>query len=115
MSEKGELLPDRRRAGWFDKQIGVGQVIWVVGLVFALGSLYNHFGDMQKRLDSMVVGEADMATKDEVAVLEERLRRWIDRMESEEGDMHDEHQELRELLFQVQLQVAVLEERLEGR
>jgi hypothetical protein len=104
-----DLLPDRRhRAGWFDKKIGIGQVIWFFGLLFALGSLYRDFGYVKDNLNTIMVEEEAMATKEEVAVVEERLRKWIERFEAFEKRMTEREFEFLDKFSEIEKDVIRL-------
>ena len=100
MSEGGS------KVGIFDKRISFKDVVFLLGLVFALGQTWTRFEALTATVESIQAGEEHMATREEVEVLDSRLRRWIDRVEEEHMTMDEETVALRDALWEIRLLLA---------
>lgn len=68
---------DSGGGGWFNKQVNIKDVVFLLALVFALGETWNEFGKVQDAITSIEANEVQMATREEVTVVEERLQKKI--------------------------------------
>ena len=97
--------PEDRRRGWFDKRVSMKDVIFLLGLVFAMGQTWAQFGRLRDDVTDIQVGEFTMATKEEMTVVDQRLRRWIDRYQAHEEYDDQEFRELLDMIHQLELKV----------
>lgn len=67
-----------RRRSWLDTKVSVSNIIWLLGLLVALGMFLQRFDTLEDRVGILERDEATMATKGEVATVESRLGKKID-------------------------------------
>lgn len=56
----------------------------MAGLLFALNQTWSEFGQIKKDMAAIEAEKTNLATKTQVEVIDQRLRRWIDRVEVNE-------------------------------
>lgn len=86
---------------FLDSSIPLRQVLIgcgaLVAFVFSLGQIQQRFTDVENDIQMLVTDEENMATKEELGVIEERLAKKIDIQNEQEDLLHDLELELTEL------------------
>jgi hypothetical protein len=89
-----------QNTGWFDKTITIRDVIALLAFVFLLGQLYTKFQIIETQIAVIMEEEEYVATKEELGIVENRLRNWISRVEGRDEMILD----LERRIFQLEVQ-----------
>lgn len=86
----------------------VRDVIYLAVLIAYMGYAWARFEALERTVEDLNAQETGRATVVEVSTLSDRLRRWIERYESDEAIERGARQELQEHIHDLELYVAAV-------